>query len=118
MHHYNNIRRNQVCEILMQAAMGVAAVCGCRYTISDMVYSLSGLNITCKEKPYYVAIREEGTESGDKAECLRTCQSLGYPLVIAKIEMDKLGDCNMAIMFTHNWMDGDNNSMEQEFNSL
>ena len=39
-------------------------------------------------------------------------------LIIAKIETDRVCDYNMTIMFTHGWMDRDNNYMEQEFNSL
>ena len=113
----NNIHCNQICEILMQAAMGVSAVCGYRYTTSDMVYSLNELAHKARKEPYYIAIREQGTESGSKTECLDRCKGLGYPLVIAKIERADF-DFNMTIMFTHGWMDRDNNYMEQEFNSL
>lgn len=117
MKTYNNIHCNQICEILMQAAMGVSAVCGYRYTTSDMVYSLNELAHKARKEPYYIAIREQGTESGSKTECLDRCKGLGYPLVIAKIERADF-DFNMTIMFTHGWMDRDNNYMEQEFNSL
>jgi hypothetical protein len=103
----------------MQAALGVSAVCGYKYVTSDMVYSLNHLNenITYKE-PFFIAIREQGTESGNKEYCLDRCKALGYPLVIAKIDKDRTFDYNMTIMFTHGRMDRDNNYMEQEFNSL
>ncbi len=121
MKTYKQIHCNQICEILMQAAMGVSAVCGYKYTISDLVYSLSALATKISKGTYYVAIREQGTESGYKEECIATCKSLGYPLIIAKIEHDKTCDYNkfnMTIMFTHGWFDRDGDYMEQEFNSL
>ena len=118
MKTYNHIHCNQICEILMQAAMGVSAVCGYKYTISDLVYSLNELAHKARKEPYYIAIREMGTESGYKDECIERCKGLGYPLIIAKIEMDKVCDYNMTIMFTHGWMDRDNNYMEQEFNAI
>lgn len=118
MKTYKQIHFSQISEILMQAALGVSAVCGYRYTTSDMVYSLNELAHKARKEPYYIAIREQGTESGSKTECLDRCKGLGYPLVIAKIEKDKVCDYNMTITFTHGWMDRDNNYMEQEFNSL
>lgn len=122
MKTYNQIHFSQISEILMQAALGVSAVCGYKYAISDMVYSLNGLgeklHIWSSNEPYYIAIREQGTESGCKEECLDRCKGLGYPLVIAKIEADKVCDYNMTITFTHGWMDRDNNYMEQVFNSI
>lgn len=122
MKTYKQIHFSQISEILMQAALGVSAVCGYKYVISDMVYSLheirGKMNIWSSDIPLYIAIREQGTESGYKEECLERCKNLGYPLIIAKIEADKVCDYNMTIMFTHNWMSGDNNYMEQEFNSL
>ena len=121
MKTYNQIHFSQISEILMQAALGVSAVCGYRLVTSDMIHSLSDLHDkswTGIKEPYYIAIREIGTESGYKENCIERCKGLGYPLVIAKIEADKVCDYNMTIMFTHGWMDRDNNYMEQEFNSL
>lgn len=122
MKTYKQIHISQISEILMQAAMGVSAVCGYKFTIPDMVYSLHGLAKRMysqqMNEPYYIAIREMGTESGSKAQCLESCKCLGYPLVIAKIEEDKVCDYNMTITFTHGWMDGFNSYMEQEFNSI
>ena len=122
MKTYNQIHFSQISEILMQAALGVSAVCGYKYVTSDMVYSLKDfadkMHSSQMNEPYYIAIREMGTESGYKEHCLDRCKGLGYPLVIAKIEADKVCDYNMTIMFTHGWMDRDNNYMEQEFNSL
>jgi hypothetical protein len=124
MKTYKQINFSQISEILMQAAIGVSAVCGYRCVCSDMIYSLSSLGgerhlwKSGDKRPFYIAIREQGTESGYKEDCIERCKMLGYPLVIAKIEADKACDYNMTIMFTHGWMSGDNNSMEQEFNSL
>lgn len=120
MKTYNQIHFSQISEILMQAALGVSAVCGYRYVTSDMVYSLNHLNenMHSYKEPFFIAIREHGTESGNKEHCIERCKGLGYPLVIAKIEKDKVCDYNMTIMFTHGWMDRDDNYMEQEFNSL
>ena len=121
MKTYNQIHFSQISEILMQAALGVCAVCGCRLITSDMINSLSDLqdkSWNSIKEPYYIAIREMGTESGFKEHCIERCKILGYPIVIAKIEEDKVCDYNMTIMFTHNWMSGDNNYMEQEFKSL
>lgn len=120
MKTYNHIHFSQISEILMQAALGVSAVCGQRLVTSDMVYSLYDLRVKmdAENKPYYIAIREQGTESGFKEHCIKRCKVLGYPLVIAKIEKDKVCDYNMTITFTHGWMDRDNNYMEGEFNSL
>ncbi len=122
MKTYNQIHFSQISEILMQAALGVSAVCGYKYVTSDMVYSLnelsSKMHIWSSGIPFYIAIREQGTESGYKEDCIERCKGLGYPLVIAKIEADKVCDYNMTIMFTHGWMDRDNNYMEQEFNSI
>lgn len=118
MKTYNQIHCSQISEILMQAAMGVSAVCGYRYATSDMVYSLNELAHKARKEPYYIAIREQGTESGYKEECIERCKGLGYPIIIAKIENDKVCDYNMTIMFTHGWMDRDNNYMKQEFDSL
>lgn len=115
---YNQIHCNQICEILMQAAMGVSAVCGYKYTISDLVYSLNELAHKTRKGAYYIAIREQGTESGCKEECIERCKCLGYPIIIAKIEKDKVCDYNMTISFTHNKVDGTFDAMEQEFNSL
>lgn len=122
MKYYYQINFSQISEILMQAALGVSAVCGYRYTTSDMVYSLndfaSNMHSSQMNEPYYIAIREQGTESGFKEHCIERCKGLGYPIIIAKIEKDKVCDYNMTIMFTHGWMDRDNNYMEMEFNSL
>ena len=122
MKTYNKIHFSQISEILMQAALGVSAVCGYKYVTSDMVYSLnelsSKMHIWSSNIPFYIAIREQGTESGYKEECIERCKGLGCPLIIAKIEKDKVCDYNMTIMFTHGWMDRDNDYMEQEFNSL
>ena len=122
MKTYNQIHFMQISKILMEAAMGVYAVCGYGYTASDMIYSLNDfadkMHSSQMNEPYYIAIREQGTESGFKEHCIERCKGLGYPIVIAKIEADKVCDYNMTIMFTHGWMDRDNNYMEQEFNSL
>lgn len=120
MKTYNQIHFNKICQILTTAAQGVSAVCGYDYVVSDMVYSLNEVSKVIRDAdvPYYIAIREQGTECGNKAHCIERCKGLGYPLIIAKIEADKVCDYNMTIMFTHGWMDRDNNYMEQEFNSL
>ena len=121
MKYYYQINFSQISEILMQAAIGVSAVCGFKYTISDMVHSLDELSkkgFSGLVDPFYIAIREHGTECGYKFYCIESCKALGYPLIIAKIEKDKVRDYNMTIMFTHNRVGGDNNYMEQEFNSL
>lgn len=121
MRTYNQIHFSQISEVLMQAVLGVSAVCGHKYVTSDMIYSLADLRGRMRENkgiPFYIAIREQGTESGFKEHCVDRCKGLGYPLVIAKIEKDKTCDYNMTITFTHGWMDKDNDYMEQEFNSL
>ena len=118
MKTYNQIHCNQICEILMQAAMGVSAVCGYKYTISDLVYSLNELAHKARKGTYYIAIREQGTENGSKEQCIERCKILGYPLIIAKIERDKVVDYNLTITFTHGWKDSNINYMEQEFNLL
>ena len=121
MKTYNNIHFSQISEILMQAALGVSVVCGYKYVSSDMVHSLSDLHhesLNGLTEPYYIAIREMGTECGYKEHCIDRCKGLGYPIVIAKIEEDKVFDLTLTIMYTHGWMDRDNNYMEQEFNSL
>ena len=117
MKTYNQIHFSQISEILMQAALGVSAVCGYKYTISDMVYSLNHLNENMHhyKEPFFIAIREQGTESGNKEHCLDRCKGLGYPIIIAKIEKDKVCDYNMTIMFTRN---RDYTKMEQEFDFL
>lgn len=119
---YKKILNSQLCEILMQAAMGVSAVCGEKYSISYMADALSklpnGLTGNPKE-PYYIAIHEMGTEYGCKEECVKNCKMLGYPLVIAKIDTNKSATLyNMTIIFTRGWMTEDDDYMEQEFNSL
>ena len=121
MKTYNQINLSQISEILIQAALGVSAVCGYKYVTSDMVYSLQELSTnihTETKEPYYIAIREQGTESGFRDYCIARCKSLGYPIIIAKIERDKTFDLNMTITYTHGWMDKDNRYMEQEFDSL
>ena len=120
MRTYNQIHFSQITEILMQAAIGASAVFGYKYITSDMIHSLSDLNEKMYEwkEPYYIAIREQGTESGNKEHCLDRCKALGYPIIIARIDKNKTFDYDMTIMFTHGWMDRDNNYMEQEFNSL
>lgn len=120
MKTYNQIHFNKICQILTTAAQGVSAVCGYDYVVSDMVYSLNEVSNVIRDTdvPYYIAIREQGTECGNKAHCIERCKVLGYPIVIAKIEADKVFDYNMTIMFTHGWMNGNNNYMEQEFDSL
>lgn len=120
MRTYIKIGFHQITEILMQSALGISAVTGCKYPVSDMLYALSSLRteLDTEGKAYYIAIRELGVENGTKDYCLKRCQGLGYPLVIAKIEKDKVVDYSMTITFTHGWADKDNNYMEQEFNSL
>ena len=120
MKTYNQIHFSQISEILMQAALGVSAVCGVKYVTSDMVYSLNHLNenMHSYKEPFFIAIREQGTESGYKAHCIERCKCLGYPIIIAKIEADKVYDYNMTIAFTHNKANGTFEEMEQEFNSL
>lgn len=119
MKTYNQIHFNKICQILTTAAQGVSAVCGYDYVVSDMVYSLNEVSkIRDTDVPYYIAIREQGTECGNKAYCIERCKILGYPLVIAKIEADKVCDYNLTITFTHGWKDGNIDYMKQELNSL
>ena len=124
MRTYKQIHFSQISEILMQAALGVSAVCGYKCVCSDMIYSLSSLGgerhlwRSGDKRPFYIAIREQGTESGYKEDCIERCKCLGYPLIIAKIEADKVCDYNMTIMLTHNWMSGDTDYMKMEFESL
>jgi hypothetical protein len=118
---YQDILYSQLCEILMQAAMGVSAVCREKYSISFMADALSNLPHSLMDKlkePYYIAIHEMGTEYGCKEECVKNCKMLGYPLVIAKIEESKTKDYSMTIMFTRGWMTENDDYMEQEFDSL
>ena len=118
MKTYNQISFPKVIEILTQVALGASAV-STNLIISDMSICLSEFRQSIENKnfTFYFAIREMGAECGNKEHCIARCKSLGYPLVIAKIETEKM-DYNMTIMFTHGWMDRDNNYMEQEFNSL
>lgn len=122
MRFNSQINFGKIACILTQAAQGFSAITGCNLIVSDMVYSLADLSMNIHsgglKEPYFIAIREMGTESGNKEHCLDRCKGLGYPLLIAKIERDRVIDMNMTIMLTHNWMNGDNNYMEQEFNSL
>lgn len=117
MKTYNRINFSQISEILMQAAIGVSAVSGNKWCVSDMVYSLAQLSNETRgrlEKPFYIAIQELGTESGAKEHCIKRCKGLGYLFIIAKIEENVMTGYNMTIMFTHNPY-GDNTYMEQEF---
>lgn len=112
----------KISEIIMQAALGVAAVTGRRLVISDLAHSLPDFydkvwkNNGLKE-PYYFAIREMGTESGALAVCLDRCKTLGYPIVIAKVESEKVCDFKMTITFTSH-PDGNYDEMEKEFYAL
>ena len=117
MNTYSQIHGTRINEILVQAAMGVSAVTGYKYPLSDMVLSLSDFSTKLPDYPYYIAIREMGTESGCKDYCLERCQTLGYPIIIAKIERNKSIDYDMTIMFTSDPR-GDNLSMRMEFDSL
>ena len=105
MKTYKNIDFSQITELLMQAAMGVSAVCGYRYPISEMVYSLNELKNKTDKESYYISIRERGTEISNKKDCIELCKTLGYPLVIAKIEEKENFEYNMTIMFTHRCLD-------------
>lgn len=120
MKTYPNKNFSQICSILMQVAEGIAAACGHNLVVSDMVHTLSDLSekMWKNEVPYYIGIRHQGVEGGTKEHCLDRCKGLGYPLIIVKLEKDFFYDFNMTIMFTHNWMNGDNNYMEGEFDSL
>lgn len=109
--------------ILMPVAQGIAVVSGYKYLNSDMVFSLAELNRFISsgridKEPFFIALREAGVECGTKEECIDRCKGLGYPLVIAKVYKGHVFDWDINLMFTHNWMNGDNNYMEQEFNSL
>lgn len=121
MKTYNQIHFNEVSCILTQIANGFAAATGHKFIVSDMIYSLADLsdrNLKGELKePFYIAVREMGTESGNKAHCLERCKGLGYPLVIAKIENNKVCDYNMTIrLSTHT--DGDWTDMEMEFDEI
>lgn len=122
MRTYNQIHFTKVASILTLVAQGVSCVTGFDYPVSDMIHSLedlSGKMHSWSDKtPYYIAIREQGTESGRLENCIERCEMLGYPIVIAKIEADKVCDYNMTIKFTQNWKCGDINQMKEEFNSL
>ena len=121
MRHYCNIDFPQTSGILMRIAQGFSDAVGSRYIISDMVHTLGELYRyinSNNEQPFYIAIIDAGTEGGVKEECIERCKALGYPLVIAKISKASPFDWDLVIMLTHNWMNGDNNYMEQEFNSL
>ena len=120
MKTYNQIHFNKICQILTTAAQGVSAVCGYDYVVSDMVYSLNEVSKVIRDTdvPYYIAIRDQGTECGNKAHCIERCKGLGYPIIIARIDKNKTFDYNMTVMFTHGWMDEDGHNIEQEFNSL
>ena len=120
MKTYFQIHFSEISEILMKAAIGVEAVCGHKYVTTDMIYSLNSLReyMYKFKEPYYIAIREQGAECGLKEACIDRCSGLGYPIVIAKIEKDKTWNYNMTIIFTHGWINNDNNYMKQEFNSL
>lgn len=119
MKTYNEIGFSRISEILTATANGFSNICS-HLIVSDMIHSLSDFHreiMRGLHEPYYIAIRESGTESGNKGECLMRCKGLGYPYVIIKITRAEY-NFNMTMMLTHNWMNGDNSYMEQEFDSL
>lgn len=122
MRVYTEQTFSSLCDILMRAAQGVAVVCGSSLVVSDMVHTLTDLQEKMWDSPlsfpYYIGIRRVGTEGGTKEHCLDRCQGLGYPIVLCKIEQDQLVNWSLKITFTKGWANGDNNDMEQEFNSL
>lgn len=107
--------------ILMQAAEGMAAISGHKYVVSDMVQTLSELNEHImsedSETPFYIAIREQGVEGGDKKYCLERCKGLGYPVVIFKVEEDSPVDFKMSVRLSTQTY-GNRLAMEQEFDSI
>ena len=78
MKTYNQIRFSQISEILMQAALGVSAVCGFKYVTSDMVYSLYDARTQDTKVPYYIAIESEVL----KAETRNTASNAAKVLAI------------------------------------
>lgn len=120
MKTYYQIQFYQIASILTLAAQGVSSVTGFKNTVSDMIYALHDLSDTMHSwstrTPYYIAIRKQGTENGNKETCVDRCKILGYPIVIAKIEADRICGFNMTIKFACHCTDI--NLIEKEFNSL
>ena len=117
---YKQTHLNELTSILINAAQGVSSVTGSKFPVSDMVYSVGELRkvINNADVPFYIAIRMQGTECGNKKHCIERCSVLGYPLVIAKIESDKVCDYNMTINFTQAWASADIDRMKVEFDSI
>ena len=114
---YNDISFSRLSDILTRAAMGVGAVSNCLCPTSDLVYTLMDLRMRTPmdDEPYFVAIRETGTEGGFRDYCLDRCRHLGYPVILAKIEGNEhTNDYNVEIKFCHAlW--GDLPDLEREF---
>ena len=112
---FKEIHFMRMSEILMQAALGVSAVTESPFVVSDMVHSLSDFsdkaNAHQLTEPYYFAIREMGVESGTRTWVEGSCAVLGYPIVLAKVEVATY-DYNMSIKFT------DQEWSEDEFNNI
>lgn len=110
---FYNIELAKIFNILMSAAHGVATVAQSNTPVSDMVFTLTDLNhwAVGGREPFFVAIREHGTENGSKAHCIERCKHLGSPVIIARIEPNKVRELNMVI--TYNFA----NDVEKSFNS-
>jgi hypothetical protein len=102
---YNQVHFTKISEVLMSAALGVSSVSQSQYIVSDMVHTLSDFHENMvmgdMKEPYYIAIRISGVESGTYAHVVECCNHLGEPVIIAKIEHDKVCDFNMSVKFSH-----------------
>lgn len=119
MRTFKNIPHMELISRLTMAAQGIAAISGYKYVVSDIVIELNKIlpRLSVAE-PFYIAIREQGTEGGTMEECIERCQCLGYPIVIAKVESDKVCDFNLTMTFTK-WHNSANlNCLKKEFKLL
>ena len=48
-------------------------------------------------KPYYLAIRKQGTEGGTKSHVMERCKALGEPVAVLKIEDENDGRFLLSI---------------------
>ena len=89
--------KNQSFAEITRKCNAIADACAvindCNLIMSDMVYSLvelrKALDYPSSRLPFYIAVREQGVESGTKDHVIERCKSLGNPIYVMKVEQDE-----------------------------
>ncbi len=89
-----NLNFYQVVELMNNTAKACAVMFDCNLIISDMAYAIASLSNWSHfgtKIPFYIAVRLQGVEDGEKEYVEKRCQHLGKAMILFRLDQDANG---------------------------